>query len=767
MKKVLFILFATLLLSGEAWAGSPVSELKEGHYYRIRYASSGHYLCWVGQEGSTANSIAAFRQPMILVPASKALTTPGAIFKYERVSSRDGLSTQGIEVGAQLDNYNVAFENLTYGRRGVSWYNSRSLSFTRPNETSMKFSIKSAVSYIITRAGYWEENYTSKQTDYPDGYLNVTSSTAGLWYFEEVDGASANNVSSAELKSMGSFLGFPPADETYNVKFHYIEDGTTLYDVTNDGPRTFAITDVQSGQDADNTTWYYATMCLPFPVEVPSNVQCFFVNSSKQTIAIDYNDNNLNGTGRFAKKVNVIPAGTPFVARSQSNDPNTNRFVPYIPPTGTVYNPTNLSVNKLEKAESYLIRNAQASTSGGWFSSGTEGNGVKGLYKLSLTAEGKVEFLTEITSDSEITDGNRAFFGQKSDPIVYEPEEVELADLIYENNGTQWTDKDYVKIEDDLLVCYVNEKAGFVFARDMQNNKNYWTKVESTPSNYYNFTPELNNTLGAAQQLLTPDDYDQSNWVIIKVPTTIAGDFSVGMTIPGGNLKGYIETDKTRPTFRLLAVENQAGNTSVNLNTYSVAHLMADPNTHLLTSGKNNQDYFFMTPKPAEVANVTWAVVKKVGNNVYAYIPARNDEVGDNALDFHGRVLLSPDFYGGNANDWTEEKLQELEGKAICFKAAITAESGVAYANNAPRRSANPSINESDPVSSNHVVYPLDISPANVIVTSVEGVKVQKTVKAVKFYNLQGVESNTPFDGVNIVVEQLNDGTTRSSKMLF
>jgi hypothetical protein len=159
-------------------------------------------------------------------------------------------------------------------------------------------------------------------------------------------------------------------------------------------------------------------------------------------------------------------------------------------------------------------------------------------------------------------------------------------------------------------------------------------------------------------------------------------------------------------------------------------------------------------------------VLKKVGNNVYAYIPARNDATGDNALDFHGRVLVSPAYYAGSANDWSEESLTALEGKAICFKAAITSENGNSSAN-APRLSSSPSINENDPISTQHVIYPLDLSPTNVIVTSVEGVKGTTTVKAVKFYNLQGIESDTPFDGINIVVEQLNDGTTRSSKMLF
>ena len=174
-----------------------------------------------------------------------------------------------------------------------------------------------------------------------------------------------------------------------------------------------------------------------------------------------------------------------------------------------------------------------------------------------------------------------------------------------------------------------------------------------------------------------------------------------------------------------------------------------------------------LTPKPAEVANITWAILKVVDNAVYAYIPAKNADRGDNALDFHGRVIISPGMYAGNLNDWSEEQLQQYEGKAICFKAAITAESG-STGSNAPRRAeGDPSIVENDPVSTQHVVYPLDLSPTNVIVTSVNGVKGTTTVKAVKFYNLQGIESDTPFDGINIVVEQLNDGTTRSSKMLF
>lgn len=778
MKKVLFILFAALLFSGEAWAATvvPPSQLKAGHYYRIRGAS-GNYMCWAGLETASSSQHALMmKEPVVFVNATKARTSPGTIWLLTGSGpSNWRLTAQGVELRAGMDGAYIGFEKVRSQSvlfwdvevPGLRLNTNSTFTFETPTNATLNANGavffktngngSSGLSALGDRDCYLQPTGSSSK----EGYLGVTSSqsASAAFYFEEVDGTD------------NAFLGFPPADVTYKIsgsvlpansdkpyQWYYSGSNTT----TSGGTALdmqYQITDVQAGQDEDNTTWYYATMCLPFPVIVPSNVQCFFVNSSKQTVAIQYSDDNKDGNGRFAKKVNVIPAGIPFVARSQSNNPSDNRFVPYIPPTGTttVYDPTNKGVNQLKAANSYLVKNAQNSS--------TYNNTIN-LYKLSSTANGEVEFLTQITSNTEKTDGNRAYFGQQSEPIVYEPEAAELADLIYQDNGSKWTDNDYVKIEDDLLVCFVNEKAGLVFARDMQNNKNYWEKVATTPTNYYNFTPEEGNVAGAAQKLLEPKDYDQSNWVIIKVPTSLAGNFKVGQTIPGGKLKGNIETDKTTPMFNMLAAEDQAGDVTPSLNTYSIAHLMADVNTHLLTSGKNGNDYFFMTPKPAEVAYITWAVLKKVGDNVYAYIPARNDETGDNALDFHGRVLVSPAFYAGDVNDWTEEKLAELEGKAICFKAAITPESGVAVAS-APRRSENPSIVENDPISNQHVVYPLDLSPANVIVTSVEGVKAAKTVKAVKFYNLQGIESDTPFDGINIVVEQLNDGTTRSSKMLF
>ena len=42
----------------------------------------------------------------------------------------------------------------------------------------------------------------------------------------------------------------------------------------------------------------------------------------------------------------------------------------------------------------------------------------------------------------------------------------------------------------------------------------------------------------------------------------------------------------------------------------------------------------------------------------------------------------------------------------------------------------------------------------------------QKTVNNVKYYNVAGMESNVPFEGVNIMVTTYNDGTTSTSKVI-
>ncbi len=56
--------------------------------------------------------------------------------------------------------------------------------------------------------------------------------------------------------------------------------------------------------------------------------------------------------------------------------------------------------------------------------------------------------------------------------------------------------------------------------------------------------------------------------------------------------------------------------------------------------------------------------------------------------------------------------------------------------------------------------------PFKSVVTGVNDVNVEKTVKAVRYYNLQGMESAVPHDGLNIKVTTYSDGSREAVKML-
>lgn len=73
---------------------------------------------------------------------------------------------------------------------------------------------------------------------------------------------------------------------------------------------------------------------------------------------------------------------------------------------------------------------------------------------------------------------------------------------------------------------------------------------------------------------------------------------------------------------------------------------------------------------------------------------------------------------------------------------------------------------------SKFIIFPLKASPAGSNgsdlgnVTRVKEVATQREVVAVRYYNLMGVESSKPFDGINIVVTTYNDGSRSSKKIL-
>ena len=65
----------------------------------------------------------------------------------------------------------------------------------------------------------------------------------------------------------------------------------------------------------------------------------------------------------------------------------------------------------------------------------------------------------------------------------------------------------------------------------------------------------------------------------------------------------------------------------------------------------------------------------------------------------------------------------------------------------------------------NYKLLVLDVTETNPI-TAIDGIAVEEGVKSVRYYNVAGAESTTPFNGVNIVVKEMLDGSKVTTKVI-
>lgn len=157
--------------------------------------------------------------------------------------------------------------------------------------------------------------------------------------------------------------------------------------------------------------------------------------------------------------------------------------------------------------------------------------------------------------------------------------------------------------------------------------------------------------------------------------------------------------------------------------------------------GKNpayTSSYYFATPKANEYAKVVWAVYD--GYMDVFHLPSHKGSV--NVQEFEASFYVD---YSLNSVDNPELK----DGDVYSFEALVKEETVPSHV---------------DGASTKFRVYPLDLD-AN-MATGVNDVNSAKEVKGVSYFNMMGVESAQPFDGVNIMVTTYTDGTQSAAKVL-
>lgn len=235
--------------------------------------------------------------------------------------------------------------------------------------------------------------------------------------------------------------------------------------------------------------------------------------------------------------------------------------------------------------------------------------------------------------------------------------------------------------------------------------------------------------------------HDQSNWIALHYDARY-DDSSDIYNLANKTLTNVVGTltDAKNPEMNIRKLPEAVEAVEYEANTYVPSNFAGT---------KNN--YFFVTPKPMEIAQIRWAVYN--GDNTFSVVPSQgNYNTGNLEGGFEANFSLVEEL-------WYENGFSLQPNTVYDFMALIKNETGAVAAQGMAA-----------PAQASHVVYPLDI-PVSVgeikdgIVTGISDIEAQ--VVSVKFYNMAGVESATPHQGINIVVETLSNGMTKSTKKMF
>lgn len=244
------------------------------------------------------------------------------------------------------------------------------------------------------------------------------------------------------------------------------------------------------------------------------------------------------------------------------------------------------------------------------------------------------------------------------------------------------------------------------------------------------------------------EKYAQNNWMLVSLPVELYNQVNEKTTVT--SITGSL-TEKFNVAMEATNVVFENATNDFAPNTYCPINFMGESSVKG-TNQAYTSSYYFATPKANEYANVVWAVYN--GTDGAFYLPVHQGSA--NAQEF--KAAFKVDY---SLNSVATPEL--VNGDMYSFEALVK-EVAVATtdAKSAPRKTAYDS---TVAPSTKFVVYPLDLD-ANKVATSVNDVNSAKEVKGVSYFNMMGVESAQPFDGVNIMVTTYTDGTQSATKVL-
>ena len=387
-----------------------------------------------------------------------------------------------------------------------------------------------------------------------------------------------------------------------------------------------------------------------------------------------------------------------------------------------------------------------------------------------------------------------------NEPVFLYGAQVTPLHVIERDFNTSETEQ--VTVSDRLIGVWAAKR--ILWAKDQNYASIDATSIREGEQLDYVRMAKLKSTEHAFQQ----DEWEQSNWVMIdfsNLDESIKPEDYVGYEFDNNSIIGYYVDDMnyrikllnqppTKVNDEKMTDYPGFNNDPVDLaDVHTLNHYVPsnfyEPNLNWgnntgywfegTYNGKNiDTCLFFMNPKIQEVAQV-WAVWNATMQEFSIY--QRSEDYSVNGYNLDGAFKVTGDQWQYNRRSTTNGIGDEAYGSVeqyliddanYIFHVAIMRDN---Y-NYGHRKSTtlsskrNAEAKDSDAMSGSIRIYPLDLTIEGAEEPPV-GVReiinnVGKTVDCVRYFNVMGMESNQPFDGINIVVTRYTDGTFSTSKVL-
>ncbi len=271
-------------------------------------------------------------------------------------------------------------------------------------------------------------------------------------------------------------------------------------------------------------------------------------------------------------------------------------------------------------------------------------------------------------------------------------------------------------------------------------------------------------TDGSSSQVLQDWDYDQSNWVEIEPSESVSSDELKALLEQEFTLYGT-KLSSVNPRFKAISISNQHNTPAYTLNHFTPAHFNG---TCFQQRRGDNEWYFFVEPKPNELAEIYWSIYNE--GAFYAYKNAGFDGTIEVDWSYHDPTYMPENMTSTTGFDpeacGIAPDLTNFNGFSgwlaiIKFNETTAAQYASAYGDD--------DISPSSSRTAKYTVYPIRLNDD--MATAIETITPDKasgmrSLKSTRYYNMMGVESSTPFQGVNIIVKEYTDGSRESSKAI-